>query len=143
MMVRWRTLTFGCSATVIALRVGCFDTPGNDPNVPDDALVADAGSATAACSKALPTTCDAAPSYKTDIAPLVARTCLPACHEPNGTASDRDLTTYANIEKIESTVLSQVYACSMPPADAGPDATLTPQQRDEFLQWLVCGSPND
>jgi hypothetical protein len=131
-----------CSATVLVLVGGCFDVPGNDPNVPDDASIVDARSESISCARALPTSCASAPTYTTEVAPIVARACLPSCHEPNGTASDRDLTTYANIEKIESTVLSQVYACSMPPPDAGPDVALTSQDRDMLLQWLVCGSPD-
>lgn len=106
---------------------GCFDTPGND---------VDAG---VTCSKVLPTDCGAVPSYQTTIAPLVGSACLP-CHAPGGVA-DLDLTTYQNIEQIESTVLTEVYGCLMPPADAG--TTLTPSERNELLTWLVCQSPEN
>jgi hypothetical protein len=119
-----------CAAAVAAafLRTGCF----LGPDVPD-------ASSDAMCSKALPD-CGTVPSYDANIAPLVTSVCLP-CHAAGGVASDRDLTTYANIQKIESTVLSQVYGCLMPPLDAG--TAITASQRTELLQWLVCGSPNN
>ena len=126
-----------------AFRDGCFDTPGNDPNVPDPPPpVVEAGLGVAPCPKVLPTDCTSIPSYSKEIAPLIAAHCQP-CHAPGGNASDRDLTTYANVERIESTVLAQVYGCAMPPADAGPDAALTAQERNDLLQWLVCNSPNN
>jgi hypothetical protein len=137
---RWRALG-GCAATfAFAFHGGCFDTPGNDPNVPDEATAPEAEAAV--CIKKLPSDCTTIPSYATDIAPLITHGCLP-CHAAGGTASDRDLTTYANVERIESTVLSQVYACLMPPADAGANAMITQQERNDLLQWLVCNSPDN
>jgi hypothetical protein len=138
-----RFLERGVAGLVVVLRSGCFDELGNDPNVPDEATltVVEAGVDAPVCPKKLPG-CTTIPSYATDIAPLIAAKCQP-CHEPGGVSSNRDLTTYDNVENLESTVLGQVYACAMPPADAGPDATLTPSERNDFLQWLVCGSPNN
>jgi hypothetical protein len=126
------------------MRGGCFDfdPAGNDPNVPDELPEAGEAGSVIACAKVLPTGCTNPPSYQTAIAPLIDSVCLP-CHAAGGTASDRDLTTYANVEQIESTVLSQVYACLMPPPDGGADAAITPTERNELLKWLVCGSPNN
>jgi len=140
---RRRCALEGAAAFVLLFRGGCFDVPGNDPNVPDELPQTDApAEAASACERTLPSSCSTIPSYANDIAPLVVAHCLP-CHAAGGTASDRDLTTYANVAHIESTVLSQVYACLMPPSDAGADAALTTQERDELLQWLVCGSPDN
>lgn len=102
--MRARALTFA-----IVCSGGCY-LSGNP---------SDAGSDVSACTKTLPTDCTTIPSYANDIAPLVAERCLP-CHAAGGVASDRDLTTYANVEQLESTVLSQVYGCLMPPRTPEP-----------------------
>lgn len=130
-------------AASLALVVGCTNGRGNDPNVPDDegALAADSAPGKA-CLSALPKTCPKAPSYATDIAPLTQRTCNP-CHSRGGVASDRDLTTYKNLTRLETTAFIQVNECLMPPADAGPDVAMTHEERTELLQWFVCGSPNN
>jgi hypothetical protein len=121
------------AATTLAFAIGCTGSSGNDAGAPD---------ATPACAATLPKTCPQSPSYAKDIAPLVKRVCGP-CHSQGGIASDRDLTTYANLTKLETTVLVQVNSCSMPPPDAGPESTLTSDERTELLQWLVCGAPNN
>jgi hypothetical protein len=77
-----------------------------------------------------------------DIAPLVKRACLP-CHARGGVEANRDVTTYARLTRLETTVISQVSGCFMPPADAGPDAFMTLADRTELLQWFVCDSPNN
>jgi len=126
------------------LVVACADPAGNDPNLPDDEpLDATSTTTTAAqCEAVLPKTCPTPPSYAHDIQPLMARTCVP-CHSAGGVASDRNLTTYKNIQRLETTVLVQVDHCLMPPADAGPDAALSLADRSELLQWFVCGSPDN
>ncbi|MGH7286347.1 MAG: hypothetical protein ACRELY_32920 [Polyangiaceae bacterium] len=122
----------------------CADPRGNDPNAPDNAgaLAAADASFAAGCTATLPHGCPEAPSYKTDIAPLVDRACN-GCHAPGGVASDRDLTSYKNLRKLETTALVQVQDCAMPPADAGTDASLTSSERTEILQWFVCGAPDN
>jgi hypothetical protein len=129
---------------VAAMFAGCVNPAGNDPNVPDDepdGTVANIDSS-AVCLPAAPSGCPEAPSYAKDIAPLVKRACVP-CHSPGGVAADRDLTTYVNFVRLETTDFVQINGCVMPPADAGPDAALTFQDRTELLQWFVCGSPNN
>jgi hypothetical protein len=37
-------------------------------------------------------------------------------------------------------VLTEVYACQMPPVDADP---LSATERQALLAWLVCGAPNN
>jgi hypothetical protein len=124
--------------------IACTDPSGNDPNVPDyaGALAAEDAAVTVACSVSVPKSCPAAPSYATEIGPLVKRSCV-TCHAINGSASDRDLSTYKNLIKLETTSLVQVQDCLMPPSDAGVDAALSPEDRTELLQWFVCGSPNN
>jgi hypothetical protein len=123
---------------------GCVDPAGNDPNVPDDeppGTVMNLGGP-AVCPPAAPSSCPATPSYAESIAPLVKRSCLP-CHSPGQQAADRDLTSYANFVRLETTDFVQVEACLMPPADAGPDAAMSFADRTEMLQWFVCGSPDN
>jgi hypothetical protein len=131
------------AASFVFAVVGCTSERGNDPNVPDEqgALAADSASGLA-CVAALPKTCPKAPSYATEIGPLTQRTCVP-CHSHGGVASDRDLTTYKNLTRLETTAFIQVNECLMPPADAGPDVAMTHEERTELLQWFVCGSPNN
>ena len=122
----------------------CADPPGNDPNVADmepPGTVMNLGGP-AMCPPAAPASCPAAPSYAKDIAPLVKRSCLP-CHSPGQQAADRDLTSYANFVRLETTDFVQVDACLMPPADAGPDAAMSIADRTEMLQWFVCGAPDN
>lgn len=128
-----------------AIGVGaCTTNEENDPNVPDfaGALAAEDAAVGANCSASIPKSCPSAPSYANAIAPLVKRTCV-TCHAINGSASDRDLSTYKNLTKLETTSLVQVADCLMPPSDAGADAMLSPGDRTELLQWFVCGSPNN
>jgi hypothetical protein len=122
----------------------CTTNEENDPNVPDyaGALAAEDAAVVANCSASIPKNCPSAPSYANDIAPLVKRTCV-TCHAINGSASDRDLSTYKNLTKLETTSLVQVADCLMPPSDAGAGAMLSPSDRTELLQWFVCGSPNN
>jgi len=134
----------GALAVAAALLTGCADPPGNDPNVPDqapDGTVLDLASVMA-CPPAAPSSCPETPSYAKDIAPLIERACVP-CHSSGGVAADRDLTTYANVVRLETTNFVQINGCVMPPADAGPDASLSLQDRTELLQWFVCGSPDN
>jgi len=134
-------LAFVIALAVMTLVIGCSNDRGNDPNVPDieGALAVD--SAPPVCVT-LPKGCTKAPSYGASIAPLTERTCNP-CHSKGGVASDRDLTTYKNLTRLETTAFIQVTGCLMPPVDAGPDAAMTTAERTELLQWFVCGSPNN
>jgi hypothetical protein len=97
---------------------------------------------TTSCGATLPSGCTVVPSFSATIEPLVERTCA-TCHSPGGVAADRDLTTYKNIAELETTELVQLYSCQMPTADAGPDAMLSLAEREEMLQWFICGFPDN
>ena len=60
------------------------------------------------------------------------------CHGPGGVESNRDLSTYDHVHTLRSSVLDQVHACAMPPADG---EALTAAERATLLGWLVCGAP--
>lgn len=131
--------------TALALSISaCSYDRENDPNVPDyaGALAASDASIALACNATIPKSCTVAPSYKTDIAPLVDRTCN-TCHSIGNQAADRDLTTYKNLTKLGTTSLVQVEQCLMPPSDAGAGAMLAFDERAELLQWFICGSPDN
>ena len=124
---------------------GCAGPKGSDADGPDDPSATSPASSVAgeaSCTAVLPSGCSVAPSYAATIEPLVQRACA-TCHGPGGVASDRDLTTYANVARLEITELIQIYACQMPPADAGADAMLSSDERQEMMQWFVCGYPDN
>ena len=128
----------------LALGSGCADPRGNDPNLPDlgGATAIDAAPP-ASCPKALPSSCTTTPSFARDVDPIVNRSCVPGCHQRGGTSSDRDLTTYGGVTRLETTIMTQVNACLMPPADAGPDAAVSLADRTTLLEWIVCGAPDN
>ena len=53
------------------------------------------------------------------------------------------MVSYSEFVRLETTDFVQVSDCIMPPADAGPDAALSLQDRTELLQWFVCRAPNN
>ncbi len=111
-----------------------FGCGGSDPQGggPRDAAIP--------CPNDLPPACPSpAPSYAADIAPLIMRRCTP-CHYPGGVAAmgNHDLSDYPRVFAQKRDVLTQFYACKMPPADAGAP---TADERKAMLGWLVCGAP--
>jgi hypothetical protein len=112
-------------------------------SAPGGEAAADAGGAQGAgCPVAVPNGCPRAPSYASDVAPVVHEKCVP-CHSPGGQASSFDYTTYAGLSKEESTALVRVSQCQMPPPEAGPDGDLSAEERTLLLQWFACGAPQN
>ncbi|HEY2513574.1 MAG TPA: hypothetical protein VGI39_22050 [Polyangiaceae bacterium] len=124
------------SLTWALLAAACSSSPASDPSsgTPD--------AAAPACPAAVPASCPTTPSYANDVVPIFKRSCL-TCHSPGGDSADVDLTTYANINNRESTVLTDVHQCTMPPTGAPPSTNVTSADRELILQWLVCGAPNN
>jgi hypothetical protein len=120
-------------------------SPSDDASaaLPDDAdAAAGTGDAPAPpCTWVLPRACPpTVPSFAMDIAPLIARRCRPACHEPGGVSEAQTLTTYAQVFAKRGTVLTQFLYCKMPPP---PVPALPPEEGAQLLDWLICGSPNN
>ena len=94
-----------------------------------------------ACPNDLPGACPSPPpSYARDVAPVIAARCGP-CHAPGGVeAAQRDFSAYATVHTQRVTILTQIHACLMPPADAG---TLDAAERATLQGWLVCGAPDN
>ncbi len=94
----------------------------------------------AACPADLPAACPSpAPSFDGSVHDVIVRRCA-ICHGPNGENPGRPLETYEQIVPQRSEMLSQVYACRMPPPGAAPP---TESERLALLGWLVCGAPNN
>lgn len=93
------------------------------------------------CPADEPASCPAsgAPSYGSDVAPLIAKYCMP-CHNSTGSAADQPLFTYDDLYARRADVLDQLYQCIMPLSPA-PDPTDT--ERVTILTWLVCDAPNN
>ena len=95
-----------------------------------------------ACTPGLPESdgCPAtAPSYEDDIAPLVDARCG-GCHYRGNPNSKQVLETYADLHSSVSVIEHEVYRCQMPPAG---EPALSAAERQRFLQWLVCGAPDN
>ena len=110
------------AAAAVALALGCSSS--SPPSCPND----------------LPASCAATPpSYTRDVAPIFASKCV-VCHGPGGVESNRDLSTYDHVHTLRSSVLNQVHACAMPPANG---ESLTAPERATLLGWLVCSAPQN
>lgn len=97
------------------------------------------GDATGQCQNDLPQDCPTAPSYQSDIAPLLKQHCV-ICHSPTGLESERPLNSYSAVYGQRGSVLTQVYGCQMPPPDRQP---LSSAERLLLLRWLVCHAPDN
>ncbi len=119
---------------VALLSLGAAACPGGvDPP--------DAGVDDGPCPNDLPSECPSpAPSFQADVEPIFASTC-DQCHAPGAAVANKPLVDYDDVFRRRSAVLNQVYACTMPPPDAG--VVLPPDARSMLLTWLVCGSPDN
>ncbi len=93
-----------------------------------------------ACPNDLPSTCVVAPSWSLKVSPIFNRACV-SCHGGDGGEAAHPMVTWADVAARKTSVLSQIYACKMPTADAG--VTFTSEERSVVLQWLVCGAPEN
>ena len=111
-------------ALALLLAGGC----GGDPAAPRT------------CTFVVPNACaPPAPSYATDVSPLITQHCLP-CHKPGGMAQDRLLQTHAQVFSRRGTVLDQIRRCKMPPPDQPP---LSDAEANTLMNWFVCDAPNN
>ncbi len=94
------------------------------------------------CPNDLPSACPSsgAPSYATSIQPILTSRCR-SCHSAEGEAGTTHVfDSYAETFSERRVLLSQVFACAMPPANADE---LSEEERAALLAWLVCGAPNN
>lgn len=128
-------LTLTAMAVAGWASLACYSQPANDGSS------GDADASVPGCPNDLPADCPASPpSYRADIAPLIEARCLP-CHGPDHSPDTKyDFSTYDSVYAHRTDVLTQVYSCKMPLADA---AAPTAIERQELLAWLVCHAPNN
>ena len=94
----------------------------------------------ASCPRDEPAACPSTPpSYAHDIAPLVEEYCS-QCHNPQGSAFDEPISTYADLYSRRVDALDQLYDCEMPMSPA-PQPTIA--DRITLLTWFVCGAPDN
>jgi hypothetical protein len=94
------------------------------------------------CPSDLPpdTDCATESPFYADVAPVFAARCS-VCHHAGGLETKYIFDTYAQVHDntaIRTRILTQIYACRMPPPCA-PD--LSADERRTMLKWLVCGAP--
>jgi hypothetical protein len=89
------------------------------------------------CAATAPTSCPDPPPRYADVAPVVAKRCVP-CHFglENG---PWPLVTYGEIVDWADVIRGDLLSCSMPPPDGG--VTLEEPERQVILAWLRCGHP--
>jgi hypothetical protein len=94
------------------------------------------------CDAPVGATCpDPAPSYATEIAPILQTYCV-RCHSPGGQEFNKPLTSWTEVNSRYGAVLQQVFFfCEMPPS-AEPQLT-DPASRAALLGWLECMAPNN
>jgi len=111
-----------------AMAIGCSSGNTNDAGV-------DGGPSCVAA----PSCPDAgAPSYATEIAPIIQEACVP-CHGPGGSAGFYE-NTYAAVHAQYGNMLEFTNSCEMPPLN-GPQ--LSDAQRVALTAWLRCGAPDN
>lgn len=117
-----------CLAAAVAL-CAC----GSSSNAPpaDSQYACPAVDAGAAC------VADAA-TYQTTIQPILARSCLPACHDGSPDAA-WPLTDPDDIQAWKSYVDEDLTRCSMPPP--GSALLIDGVGRAAILNWLACTAP--
>lgn len=124
-----RSATGGCAlvalAAIAAIACSSSSSESGDSGAPSSCVVA------TSCPKDVP-------SYKTDVAPIIQQACG-TCHSPDGSAGFSE-TTYADVYKQRSSMLSQVAICQMPPLN-GP--VMSNAQRVALTGWLECGAPDN
>ncbi len=83
---------------------------------------------------------DAVPSYRDEIAPLMAARCQ-TCHALENDSGLWSLGDQQSVAEWSDTILRQIRTCSQPPLDSG--VHLTPAERHALETWLVCGAPDN
>jgi hypothetical protein len=83
-----------------------------------------------------------APSYKTDIQPILDQRCNASCHFflPDG-GGQWPFDSAQNTKAWADDIVLDLKACSMPPAGSGVDFPAI--ERDKVWAWLACGAPDN
>jgi hypothetical protein len=113
---------------------GVSSVDGDSGGAPLDASPPSGG-----CGAEAPAKCPSPiPSYATDIVPIFDEKCN-NCHV--GGTGPWPLTDYESVHDWKVQILQDIESCTMPPLDGG--TTLSAEERETVLGWLVCGAPNN
>ncbi len=134
----------GAIACVALACSGGSAAPGGDSAAPGG----DDGGEAACMPVDVPSTCPSPPpSYKNDIAFIVANDCAgPKCHSSGGAESVHDFTTYKGLYGDHGTVAMQVALCPMASSGMPPPGYPQPTtaQRLALVTWAsICGAPDN
>ncbi|HUB07302.1 MAG TPA: hypothetical protein VMB50_09880 [Myxococcales bacterium] len=111
----------------------------------------DGGTDGGSCPNLSPTCPSPPPSYATQVAPILERSCLP-CHTPGKQpyAAPTDLTNWSAVNGIHGTVLDELFVCAMPNGDGGPGfvldggaPTISDADKLTVMDWCLCEAPNN
>ncbi len=91
-----------------------------------------------------------APSYATEVQPILAKDCLP-CHTPGQQPyAGFDLSSWSGANGLRQIVEDQLYQCLMPNVRAGATfaldggiPVLSEADREAVMDWCACGAPNN
>ena len=84
------------------------------------------------------TTCvGGGPDFDADIAPILAKSCLKACHDGSPDAA-WPLTDYDDVQAWTTFIAPDIAQCRMPPIAAAADYPITREDRETILQWILC-----
>jgi len=120
-----------------AAALGLLSACSNDPGA--------AGADAAAACPNVPTDCPATPpSWTHDVQPIIAMYCL-SCHGDGGIEqSVFNYSTYQGVYRNRAAMLTQVYQCLMPLADASPPPPRpSAAERETIVAWIACGAPDN
>jgi hypothetical protein len=121
-------------ALLLAVALAACSSSNNAPiaSVDGAALTCSAVDAGSTCPA------DAAPTYEASVQGIIAKSCLPACHDGSPDAA-WPLTEEDDVAAWNSFVASDLIRCTMPPA--GSTLTISDGDRRTILTWILCGNP--
>jgi hypothetical protein len=77
-------------------------------------------------------------SFEASIQPILAKSCLPACHDGSPDAA-WPLTNYDDVQAWTTFVAKDILRCSMPPPGSG--YPMKEVDREAILNWISCDAP--
>jgi hypothetical protein len=77
-------------------------------------------------------------SFEVTIQPILAKSCLPACHDGSPDAA-WPLTDYDDVQAWTTFVAQDILACTMPPRGSG--YPMKKADRQAIIDWISCNAP--
>jgi hypothetical protein len=100
---------------------------------------------TVGCVTEAPTSCPNPPVKYSAVEGIFKARCVNVCHndmtpDPNSPGNPIwGFTDYEHVSSWQDTIRAEVFACSMPPRDAG--VAMTVDERRAILEFIRCGLP--